>query len=154
MSEWTAESVAQHAVSALDTIRRQAARITELEADVAERSAAFEDAVLVANAEKQKRHDVEAERNGYASAIEQATLRLRSLEERTGGWPQEVAEAHGLLASADTSTVVQAIRDKAFEEAAMLAENVEPIVNDSVMEGHAKNIGMVLSKAIRAQRGK
>lgn len=94
-----------------------AARITELEAERVD-PAGVRGAEYWEN-EYRTAQDViaelRAERDGYAAVIATARDRLNDLRARVGLPPSEAILAQNALATVDTSVVVQAIRDKAFD---------------------------------------
>jgi len=113
---------------------------------------------------------VGAERDGYAAVIEEIRAAITTDEEISGaadcasGAPERLrALTHRslnrierILDSVDTSTAVQAIRDRAFEEAAVLAESRaggQPINSDDRLDWGEWRALRQFAAAIRSQQG-
>lgn len=97
--------------------------------------------------------ELEAERDGYALAIEELTV----WKYAEMGTVEDDAEFARILATVDTPAVVQAIRDKAFEEAAEVAEaraGGQPINSDDRLDWGEWRALRQFAAAIRAQQGK
>lgn len=95
--------------------------------------------------------ELEAERDGYAALIATARDLLDALRARVELLPAEAIRAQNALATVDTSAVVQAIRDKAFEEAAQIADKIKGSHYPQTMGWASADR---VAAAIRSQQGK
>lgn len=145
------ESYADGVDALADALAEQAARITELEGALAQVQGSADAWWKEYDASQTELRAVVAERDGYAAAIERAKVDINDLGRP---WHRVFMKTLATLRSADTSTAVQAIRDKAFEEAAALVRLQRPTNPEHDWTDWARGAVVAVDNAVSAIRSR